>query len=54
MSKGSRMRPKQITSAEEGLRWDLALGRITKRTYLRRYATLKKNGLIRRSGKVLK
>lgn len=54
MGKGSRQRAKSITSAEEELRWDLLLGRITKLTYLRRFATLKKNGLIKRDGRILK
>ena len=54
MGKGSAIRPKQITSAEQDLRWDYFQGRITKGTYLRRFTELKRNGLIRRSGKVLK
>lgn len=54
MGKGSRPRARLITSAEEGLRWDLFLGRITKPTYLRRFSVLKKNGQIERNGKVLK
>ena len=54
MGKGSRRRPRSITSAEEDLNWDLYEQRITKQTYLRRFAKLKRQGLIQRDGRVIK
>lgn len=54
MGKGSLRRRSQITSAEEGLRWQLIDGQITLATFNRRYAKLKREGLLRRSGRVLK
>ena len=52
--KGSWRRPKQITSAEEDLRWKLLEGEISVRTFNRKYAKLRRDGLLRRSGRVLK
>jgi len=52
--KGSWKRPRQITSAEERLRFDLFFGLITLGTFNRKYAKLKREGLLRRSGRVLK
>ena len=54
MGKGSRPRPRSITREEEDLRWLLAKRHITYATYGRRYAKLKRQGLIRRGGKVLR
>lgn len=54
MGKGSRPRPRGITSAEYDLRWDLLSGRITMRTYLRRFKKLKEKGLVQRNGKAVK
>ena len=47
-------RPKQISREEEDLRWEYATHQISLNTFGRRYAKLKRRGLIRRSGKVLK
>ena len=54
MGKGSSRRPSQITSAEEDLRWQLIAGQITLATFNRRYTKLKRVGLLRRSGRVLR
>ena len=54
MGKGSKRRPRQITSAEEDLRWAYFNGRIGYTTYKRKYAKLRRVGLLRRSGRVLK
>ncbi len=54
MGKGSRPRPRSITSEEEDLRWLLAEKRVSFDTYSRRYNELKRLGLIQRSGRVLK
>ncbi len=54
MGKGSGRRPKQITSAEEDLRWALFGGAMTLATFVQRYNKLKQDGLLRRSGRVLK
>lgn len=54
MGKGSKPRPRQITREEESLRTDFFFGKICRATYSRKYATLKRRGLIRRSGRVIK
>lgn len=48
MSKGSRRRPSQVGREEYGLRWDLAMGYITRAEFDRRYKELEKKGLITR------
>ena len=52
--KGDWKRPRSITQEEEELRNDYAFGRISLYTFTRRYGKLKRRGLIRRSGRVLK
>jgi len=52
--KGSWRRPRQITQEEESLRWMLIDGQISLATYKRRFAKLKRQGLIQRNGRVLK
>lgn len=54
MGKGSSPRPRQTSTAEWDLRWELQLGEISLATFRRRYAELQRAGLIRRSGRVLK
>lgn len=54
MGKGSKPRPRQITQEEEDLRMDYAQGKISLATFRRRYAKLKREGLLQRSGRVLK
>ena len=54
MGKGSRPRPKSITRQEEELRSDYAFGNISLAVFNRRFAKLKKAGLIQRNGRVLK
>lgn len=54
MGKGDRPRPKSITREEEELRKDYAFGWISLATFNRRFAKLKRAGLIQRSGVVLK
>lgn len=54
MGKGSWKRPKSITSAEENLRWDLFRGEITSNAFNKKYKLLKRKGLIKRDGRVLK
>ena len=44
----------QTTLDEQVLRWEYGQGKITLATFKRRYEKLKRKGLIRRSGKVLK
>ena len=51
MGKGDWTRPSQITREEATIRWQLAYGRITFKTFERKYKALKKRGLITRSGK---
>jgi hypothetical protein len=41
MSKGDSRRPRTISRAEEDLRWDYAVGRITLRTFKRRLRKLR-------------
>ena len=45
---------RQITCEESDLRADFMLGQITRPVFDKRYAKLKKAGLIRRSGWVMK
>ena len=52
--KGDWRRSRTITKEEEDLRWDYMNGRIGYSTYKRRYAKLKKLGLIQRSGRIIK
>ncbi len=52
--KGDWKRPSQITIEEERIRWQLAYHKITFATFRKKYLTLKKRGLIRRSGRPLK
>ena len=54
MGKGSKPRPQTVSREELDLRYEFAWGRISKRTYCKRYAELKRTGLIKRSGRVLK
>ena len=54
MGKGSKPRPRSITRAEEELRWEYSLGKISRRKFDREFAQLKKIGLIRRNGRVLR
>jgi len=54
MGKGSQRRPLQITKAENKLRWLLFEGKISKATYNRKWNKLKKEGQIRRSGRILR
>ena len=52
--KGSWRRPRSNTVEEESLWWLFIDGQITLATFNRRYAKLKRQGLIQRSGRVLK
>lgn len=52
--KGSWRRPRQITREEESLRTDYLYGKISMAVFDLRYAKLKRAGLIRRSGRVMK
>lgn len=54
MGKGSRPRPRSITREEEDLRWAYATGEINHTEFVTCYAKLKQDGLLRRSGRVLK
>ena len=54
MGKGNRPRPRSITRAEEELRWEYSLGRISRRKFDREFAKLMRAGLIQRNGQVLK
>jgi len=54
MGKGTQRRPPQITKEEERLRWKLALGKISFVEFEKKFKQLKKMGLIRRSGKIIK
>ncbi len=54
MGKGDKRRPRSITSAEENLRQEFARGVMTIRAFNRRYAKLKRAGLLRRGGQVLR
>lgn len=50
--KGSWRRPRQISQEEDSLRWMLIDGQISLATFNRRFAKLKRAGLLRRSGRV--
>lgn len=52
--KGSWRRPRSITREEEDLRDDYAQGKISRETFDSKYEELKRQGLIRRSGRVIK
>ena len=52
--KGSWRRPRGTTREEEDLRALFFEGKISRKTFDRRYAELKRKGLIQRSGRVLK
>ena len=54
MGKGSRPRMRSITREEMDLRGLYFDGKISYSTYKKRFAKLKRAGLIQRSGKVLK
>ncbi len=54
MGKGSSRRPRSITPAEEDLRWELVKGEISLAIFNRRYGKLRRDGLLRRNGRVLK
>lgn len=54
MGKGSKRRLRQVSQEEESLRWMLIDGQISLATFNQRYAELKREGLLRRSGRVLK
>lgn len=49
-----KMKPWSITQAELDLRWDYMYGKITLRTFNRRFNKLKKQGKIIRDGKAIK
>lgn len=51
MGKGSKKRPRQITREELKLRWDFADGKLSFDEFECRYKKLKKQGLIKRSGR---
>lgn len=52
--KGSWRRPRSTTRQEEELRDDLYRGRITERTFTVRFNKLRRKGLIKRDGVVVK
>lgn len=52
--KGSWKRPSQTSCEEEDLRWLYFKGKISLATFNRRYKKLKQDGLITRSGKVVR
>lgn len=54
MGKGSRRRPRSITREEEELRWAYAKGEINYTEFVAFYAKLEQDGLIHRSGQILK
>jgi hypothetical protein len=54
MGKGSKPRPRSITREEEDLRHEYAAEEISLATFNRRFTKLKRAGLIRRSGRILK
>lgn len=49
-----RQKPYQTAPEEQALRWDYGKGKITLKEFHRRYAKLKKQGLIKRNGRVIK
>lgn len=54
MSKGSKRRPRATTREEQNLRDLYAYGLITFKQYEKKYKALKKRGLIRRNGRIVK
>lgn len=54
MGKGSKPRPQTVSREELDLRWELAKKHISYATFGKRYCELKQQGLIRRSGRILK
>lgn len=54
MGKGSWPRPNQTTWEERDLRYKYATGQITLADFQCRYDNLKRKGLIRRGGRVVK
>jgi len=50
MGKGSQRRPTQISRQEYILRWDYALGKISRAKFDRQFSLLQKKGLITRNG----
>ncbi len=48
MGKTSKRRPRAISAAEWELNWDLAHGKISHRTFVRRLAKLSQKDLLRR------
>lgn len=48
MGKTSKRRPRAISQAEYDLNWDLAHGKISYNTFVRRYAKLNQTGLLQR------
>jgi len=54
MGKGCWKRRRSITREEDTLRDDYMRGKITKAVFNRRFAKLRRIGLIQRSGRVLK
>lgn len=53
MTINERQKPYQTTKGEQQLRWDYAEGKISVIEFNRRYERLKKQGKIRRNGKVV-
>ena len=54
MGKGSKRRPSAVTREEEELRWSLFQGEITMIQFDASYEKLKRKGLIRRNGRIVK
>jgi len=54
MAINEKQKPYTITREELDLRFDYAYGKITLKQYERRYEKLKKQGKIKRNGKVVK
>jgi hypothetical protein len=54
MGKGDTYRPYSTSRHERDLRWALALGKIDFKTFEERYKALHREGLIHRSGKVVR
>jgi len=54
MGKGSRPRPCCTTREEQELRADCMYGKITLGEFNKRYEELKKRGLIRRNGRIVR
>jgi len=54
MSKGSKRRPRCTTREEQNLRDEYAFGEISFAEFEHKYKELKKRGLIRRNGRIIK